>query len=890
MPHLFCACHGLDALAAAREGEGVGQGASFAIAADGRPFGLPGDQPQWGRARPFAIDALVIRVTLDLDARAVDGECELVVRRIDPEAKELALDAIDFELRSVEIARAETWEPIDHRYDGREIRIDARAVGPSETATLRARYRCMPRRGLYFVTRRAPRTKPDPRARPTEVWSQGQDQDNRCWFPCIDHPNQRMRTEMIATVPRGWFALSNGELVSRTPGAAGETFHWRQSEPHPSYLVTLAAGEFDHQQAKDAGSVPVDYYVPRGEGVHIERSLGKTPRMIELFADKLGTPFPWAKYAQVVVSDFIFGGMENTSATTLFDRVLLDERAAIDVDMDSLVAHELAHQWFGDLVTCREWSHAWLNEGFATYLEHVWREHEEGIDSYHYGLEQDLDIYLDEDRERYRRPIVTNVWAAPIDVFDRHLYQKGGLTLHALRMHLGDALFWRGIASYLARMRGRGAETRDLMRAMEDATGRSLEAFFDQWVMKGGHPQLEVTSEHDAGVLKITVVQTQAKPATPPGDDRHPQLFTFDLPIEVTGERGREEHVLKVSKQRETFAIRCDKAPKMVVVDPRMHVHGTVDNKLSVALLSEQLAKGEGAQPRWRAARALAKKNEPRAIAALAKQLAGDAFWAVRAECASALGEQRTETALGALLGAVSDPDARVRRAIASALGRFRRIEDGDLGARAADALIAWIERGDRSYLVESEVRRSLGKTRDPRAVAVLTQRLAEDAWSWADVVRQGSVDGLAATRERRALEPLIAALGEDQAPTVRRSAVMALARAREIADEEPFLVRVREAIERVSETFDVGVRIAAVRALAGLRDPAGASTIARLVDRDLDGRVRRASRESLRDLRDRTARNRDVSALRDELEKVRTELREVRAQVSTIEARGKKE
>ncbi|MDQ3035344.1 MAG: M1 family metallopeptidase [Myxococcota bacterium] len=611
MSHFFCACHGMEALLASADRH-LGSESGGAIDA-GRTFALPGDAPHWGRARPFAIESLVIRVALDLDARSVDGVCDIVVRRIDTSAKELALDAVDFAISSVEIARGgETWEPLRHRYDDHEIRIDADALGlpgptraGAATATIRVKYRCTPRRGLYFVTRRPLRSRPDPDARPTEVWSQGQDQDNRHWFPCADHPNQRMRTEMIATVPKGFFALSNGELISRAASDERETFHWRQSEPHPSYLVTLACGAFEetHLQVPSGanageGTLPVDYYVPKGEGEHVERSLGRTPQMIQLFADKLGTPFPWAKYAQVVVSDFIFGGMENTSATTLFDRVLLDERAALDVDMDSLVAHELAHQWFGDLVTCRDWSHAWLNEGFATYLEHVWREHAEGVDAYHHGLEQDLDVYLDEERDRYRRAIVTNVWSAPIDVFDRHLYQKGGLTLHALRMHLGDGPFWEGIRQYLERMRGRGAETRDLMRAMEDATGRSLEAFFDQWVMKSGHPALEISGEHEAGVLKLTIAQTQAKP----NDSHH--LFTFDLPVHVVTAAGTEEHCLPISKQRETFALRCASAPKMVIVDPHMHVHGTVDNRLGTAWLAEQLAGAQPARPRWRAARA----------------------------------------------------------------------------------------------------------------------------------------------------------------------------------------------------------------------------------------------------------------------------------------------
>ncbi|MCZ7686513.1 MAG: M1 family metallopeptidase [Sandaracinaceae bacterium] len=474
-------------------------------AASGRPFRLPGDRPQWGRPRAFSLDALRLDVDLDLDTRAIDGRAELVLRRVDPEARWAVLDAIDFRIDSLERERDGSREPAAYDYDGEVLRVDLSDLPPGGEARVHVRYRATPRRGLYFTAPDA--SRPD---RPRQVWSQCQDQDGRYWFPCQDHPGQRMRTALTVRVPRGWFALSNGVLLERVEEGERTRFSWEQRQPHPAYLVTLAAGELHEVQTR-AGDVPVAYYVPKGREADVERSLGRTAEMIRVFSERLSTPYPWDKYAQVVVAEFIFGGMENTSATTLFERALLDERAALDVDMDALVAHELAHQWFGDLVTCRHWSHAWLNEGFATYMEHVWKEHREGRDAYFYNLEQDLELYLAEAGSRYGRPVVENVWAAPIDVFDRHLYQKGGLVLHALRQHLGDAAFWRGLAFYLERHRGSSVETRDLMRALEDATGRSLEELFHQWIERAGHPALEVRVEPGEGAVKVTVVQTQAK-------------------------------------------------------------------------------------------------------------------------------------------------------------------------------------------------------------------------------------------------------------------------------------------------------------------------------------------------------------------------------------------
>ncbi|MCB9591826.1 MAG: HEAT repeat domain-containing protein [Sandaracinaceae bacterium] len=829
-------------------------------AAGPRTFRLAGDEARWSRTRAFSLDDLALDLALDLEGKSVSGEAVLTVRRVDPEARWAELDAIEFALDAVEREHDEAWTAAAHEYDGEVLRVDLADLPDGGVTRLRVAYRATPRRGLYFT---APdEHRPD---RPTQVWSQCQDQDGRHWFPCQDHPGQRMTTAMSVVVPRGWFALSNGVLTERGDVDGGTRFAWVQSEPHPAYLVTLAAGDFDEAHT-EVGGLPVDYYVPKGRGGAIERSLGRTPEMIRVFAERLSTPFPWAKYAQVVVADFIFGGMENTSATTLFERALLDERAALDVDMDSLVAHELGHQWFGDLVTCREWTHAWLNEGFATYMEHVWKEHQEGRDAYLYNLEMDLELYLAEYDGRYGRAIVERHWDTPIDIFDRHLYQKGGLFLHVLRETLGDVAFWRGLTFYLERHRGGSVETRDLLRSLEDATGRSLEEIFHQWVERPGHPVLKVRAQVDDDAVTVTVSQEQA------GD----RLFHLRVPVIVGTDGGRERHVLEIARKTETFRVPTSGRARMVVVDPDMVAPGKIELGLPVPMLVAQLEDGDGARARWMAARALGKKNEPRAGRALAAALADDPFWAVRLEAAKALGEQRTPEAFAALCAAEGDPDPKARRGVARALGAFR-------DAAAADRLLAWIERGDRSYMVEAELRRALGATRDPRAREVLARSLAEDGGSWGEVVRCGAADGLAKLRDPATIEPLLGSLADLQTEsTIRRAVLAALADVREVESDKTVLRSIREVAEEQLGDYDPNVRIAVARLFAALGHREGFTVLRRMADRDLDGRVRRASRESLKDLSAAQASPPELAALRDEVDTLRREVSDLRAQVAS--------
>ena len=821
-----------------------------------RPFATATATRHFERDRPFHVVHLDLDIALDVPARGLRAVATLEVRRVDPTAEAVELDAVGFDIEDVRVDDS----PSQWTYDGQKLRVPLELT--AALVRINVTYRATPRRGLYFI-------EPDEHypEKPRQVWSQCQEEDARHWFPCDDSPHAKMTTQITAHVPSGWFALSNGKLVASEPPTGEESvYRYSLAEPHSSYLVTLVAGEFavlTGVAKVNERDVPLAYVIPKGREADGVRTFSHTSRMIEYFSERTGIDFPWESYAQVVVSDFIFGGMENTTATTMYEHILLDERASIDVSSDDLIAHELAHQWFGDFVTCRDWYEGWLNEGFATYFEHVWREKLLGRDEYDWGIKVDLETYLVEARNRYRRPIVCQDYDAPLDLFDRHLYEKGGLVLHALRAELGDALFWRGVHDYL-RVHARGiVETRDLRLAMEDASGRSLGRAFEQWVNRPGHPELSITIAWERGLLTLAVQQTQAT------SDGVPSCFELSIDIDVAcgPAWSAERHSLRLKERQQSFAIPAAIRPSFVVVDLDSRIVGEIHVRAPADMLREQLEHAANARGRWLAAQALARNDDPATLKALGRVLMDEReFWGTRAECATTLGKLRVRECLDVLAEALRTPHPKVRRSVANAIGNFR--------TTAAMSLLKPVALNDASYLVEGEAARALGRTRQSDAFDTLVELL--DRPSWFEVVRAGAIDGLAALRDDRAIAHLTARLRYGQPMRVRRASVLALPKL--VTDRAT-----RETIEDLLEDRDPILRIDAVRALGELGDVKAKPALSARLETDLDSRVRRRVREVLRDLGDS---KRTADAVRDELEKLQDSHAELKSRIAKLEAR----
>jgi aminopeptidase N len=832
------------------------------IRGDVQPFALPGSRATFTPDRSVDVRHLKIEVTLDFAAAAVAGVTTLTLALLNDGPTRVALDAVELEIAAVTLAGG---APLDFTYDGHRIRFDLGDRRENESIDIAVRYHCKPRRGLYFI-----RPDKDYPARPLQAWSQGQDEDNRFWFPCFDYPNAKATSEVIATVPARMTVLSNGALVEDRVHGELRTVHYRQDVPHSSYLVTLVAGEYSHTQER-AGDIELHYFVSPAREADAARSFANTGKMVALFAEKTGRKYPWKRYSQITVSEFIFGGMENTSATTLTDQTLHDARAHLDFSSEPLVAHELAHQWFGDLLTCRDWSHGWLNEGFATYFELIWQEFNEGRDDADYYRLLDQEAYLEEDSHRYRRPIVTNVFHEPIDVFDRHLYEKGGCVLHMLRAQLGEARFWKAIRHYVKKHAGGSVETRDLARAVDEATGWNGDQFFEQWVFKAGHPELKIEHgwDDEQKLARISVHQSQKVAGDTP-------LFHFPLTVRYVVDNEKRDIKLAISEEKETFLIPLPNKPAQVIVDPGNHILKTIDEKKGPELWAAQLEKAELAIDRLRAARALGKLSDTTATAALIKALTHDAHWSVRGEAALALGTVRSDAAREAIAAAIPDErHAKARRHLVRALGSFRHDE------RAADVAEKTLAR-DESYFVEAESAMTLAKTRSPRAFDQL--RAAMERPSYLDVIRSLCLSGLAELRDARAIPIALAAAQYGQPVVGRRAAILVLgALAAELPAEK---TRVRETLIELLEDPDFRARIAVVEALRALGDVEAVGALKRAEVKDLDGRVRRRAREVARVLSEGATQAEQVHQLRDSLEKLQDENRELKERVLKLEVK----
>ncbi|WP_018342696.1 M1 family metallopeptidase [Cytophaga aurantiaca] len=437
-------------------------------------------------------------------------------------------------------------------------------------------------KGLYFIDPLGT----DPH-RPTQIWTQGETQSASCWFPTLDSPNQRSTQEMYITVDKKYTVISNGELVYKTEGANNQTtWCWEMKKAHAPYLFMMAVGEF--AKVTDTwNGMEVSYYVEPEYEKYARNIFGETPAMIEFFSTKLNYPYPWPKYSQIVVRDFVSGAMENTSASIFMEALQVDDRFLVDDNWESIVSHELFHHWFGDLVTCESWSNLPLNESFANFSEIAWFEHKWGYEAGLKHAQEDLAGYLSE-AETTQNPLIRYHYTDIEEMFDRHSYNKGGLVLNLLRNAVGEEAFYNSLHLYLVRNAYSPVEIDELRMAFEDVTGEDMHWFFDAWFMKRGHAQLLV--EHHAGKKNTTEIIIEQKQDTTEGT-------IYRIPVQIDYRRKTDttlhskRYWISTYKDSITLPIPVDEL-LYLVVDSKHVVVGTVTHKKSVELLTNQFKYG----------------------------------------------------------------------------------------------------------------------------------------------------------------------------------------------------------------------------------------------------------------------------------------------------------
>ncbi len=671
------------------------------------------DPPQASNGRNYAPDRQVdvqhikLDVTPDFEHGTVSGTATIRFAPISKPAKSLRLDGVRLDVSDVRSKHPVSDFSVDD--ESLTILFDSE-IPVGEEGEVEIDYSAEPVEGLYFRTAKMGLPEGD-----DHCWTQGEPHEARHWFPCFDYPNERASSEIICHVPKEMKVVANGKLVGETEEDGGmKQVHWLQEKPHVSYLICMIAGNLEKLEAKHR-DVPLGFYTQPSKAKHAEFAFRDTPKIMAFFEEEIGVPYPWDKYDQCTCADYHWGGMENTTITTLTQRTIYSDATENIRSSRSLDAHEMAHQWFGDYITCKDWSNLWLNEGFATYYALLYEGHKEGQDALKYGLYQNAREALIPNA-RDQRPIVYRGYKAPREQFDFRAYPKGGWVLHMLRSQFGEELYRKAIKTFIERHALGNVVTDDLRQVFEELSGKPLDRFFDQWVFHAGMPELKISYKWlpEEKQALVTIEQVQET------NDKI-MLFEFDTVLRFIVDGKEYDESITVDGKKHDFYVKLPAEPQVVRFDPEYTLLAKVDFDKSDKLVTAQLANAEDAIGRVLACDELADVKTQAAVASLKKALNEDEFFGVRVAAATALRKIRTEEAIAALLDSVEQKDARVRKQVIEELGKCYRDD-------AKKQLLATIESEKNPAIVATALR-GLASHQGDAASEAAKAALSDTSW-----------------------------------------------------------------------------------------------------------------------------------------------------------------
>ena len=847
-----------------------------------KPFSPKGSKYFYNPDITAKVKHISLDLKIDFDAETVNGVCKTRVSFFQDEITTLTINAVQMEIYGVKIDSKE----IEYEYDGEIITLNLNSPSNvDQEIEIEINYKLeKPEAGITFV--KPTDYYPD---KPTQLWTQGESEQSRYWYPCFDFPLQICTTEIKVTVPDIFTTVSNGEIVSQDTKDGLRTDHWIQQDPHPSYLMALAVGEFTEIKDKYK-DLPVHYYVQKELDQNLELNGKKTPKMIEFFEQKFGVTYPWKKYHQTWLHDYIWGGMENTSTTFNTERALVDEKASQDFNFgEILVAHELAHQWFGDYIVIEHWSELWVKEGAATYSEYLWYEKEYGWEEFQNYKLTEIEEYLDEDKHNYRRPTVTNLYSDPEDIYDRHSYSKGGLIYNMIRAKLGDRLFEKSLQKFLSDNKHQNVNSTQFLQAITAASGKNLKPIFDQYIYRGGHPDFKVSFnwDNEYKIAKITIVQTQAK-----NDDDLESLFDLEIPVSFCIVDNKEVSSIdlkfRISKKEQSFYTPLDQKPDFISFDTNNDTLKTVELDYGVTELSNQLKSDPDPISRIYAIEAISKKANIQTIKTLKEAYETEKFWAVRAKIIEKLGSIKLDQARETIVTAFEDTEPRVRKSAVVALAQTKSQENYDL-------IYKKIESGDDSYFTEAQCLKSLGEIAyylggeyENKTIKTLEETLQTKS-GWNEVVRSGAILGLGMLKDSVVAAQKIMEYSQLGIPqSLRFTAITTLGAVSKV-QEKKVVEQIVDLLSDYAKEDYIMAEKAVIGALSQIESVKALSILNYIADKTKHGRMKNLAEKAAKKASQSLPTRKSIAEIRLEIEEIKKENTKLKSRLEEVEAKTKK-